>query len=901
MKKSFLLICIALFSSLFQAAQPYAAEKVILQLRWDNQFQFAGYYAAMWMGYYQKEGIEVQIRSAVRPDMKILSSIKEVVDGRADFGIGAADILLAIDKGADLSVLAPVFQQSAARFYYKKDTLISSLTDLTKLRVARSVNDLIDIEFQALLRAEGIDPELVPSVEHVPEIDPFVKGIVDVIPGYSITIPYEIKKYGIEINNIRPSNYGVDFYGDTLFAKRELTEERTEMVENFIRASIKGWDYAFHNSDEIVQRICRDLGRSVPVDDLHSFNRFQAEGVKKLTLHPIVELGSINPDRWARMHKFLKNAGILKNELDLQRIIFDPFKIEKKRQDRFKKIFAVFSILFLVAALLSFVWILTLKKKIEEGTKKLRYSNNILETEIEERKRAKAEVDEANMKYQLAMEATSDVLWDWNIDSGEVYFSPAWRSMLDEPEELPQYHSWEERIHPDQKKSVLDSLLDHVKGKTGQWVKEHQIRTASKEWKWVLARGRVVKRDADGRALRMIGTIADISLLKKMEADLLRAQKMESIGTLAGGIAHDFNNILASILGFAEIGMDEAEKGSSIEESFKEIYTAGKRAKELIRQILSFARQSAEEFNLLQVNHIAKEVLKLIRSSIPTTIAIRHNIESKSAIMANPVHIHQIFMNLCTNAAHAMEQTGGILSVELKDITVDDDNMETIGIFINHGKYIRIIVSDTGSGIAHDIKEKIFNPYFTTKEDGKGTGLGLSMVHSIVENIGGKIVVESEAGQGSTFLIYLPVAQNHAESSKDEPEILPKGSEHIFLVDDEAPIRNMCGRILERLGYNVSTSTGSVEALAIFKDKASEFDLVISDMTMPDMTGDKLAIEMMKIRPDIPVIICTGYTNIISEERAASIGVKAFAYKPVVKAELAKMVRDILDDSKKVV
>jgi PAS domain S-box-containing protein len=379
---------------------------------------------------------------------------------------------------------------------------------------------------------------------------------------------------------------------------------------------------------------------------------------------------------------------------------------------------------------------------------------------------------------------------------------------------------------------------------------------------------------------------------KRVQAQLQQAQKMESIGNLAGGIAHDFNNILSSILGFTELALEDIQPGSAAADSLQEVYAAAKRARDLVRQILAFARQSDEEVKPIRVDGIIDEVLKFIRSSIPATIAIKTRLHSASLIMGNNTQVHQMLMNLCTNAAQAMEDDGGVLEVSLDDITIGDAAMSYTG--LQPGKYIQMNVSDTGLGIPEEHLDAVFEPYFTTKGQAEGTGLGLAVVHGIIESYGGKIQVESKLGQGTVFTIYLPVTQKCNIHQSYTPEDLPCGTEHILFVEDEAPIANMGRRILERLGYSVTARTSSIEALELFSSKPDDFDLVITDMTMPNITGDRLAVKMMEIRADIPVILCTGYSKRISEEAAGQIGIKAFLYKPVTKADLAKTIRKVL-------
>lgn len=409
-------------------------------------------------------------------------------------------------------------------------------------------------------------------------------------------------------------------------------------------------------------------------------------------------------------------------------------------------------------------------------------------------------------------------------------------------------------------------------------------------------------QDSDGNLIGVLGIARDISERERvaieklqLERKLKHSQKMESIGNLAGGIAHDFNNVLASIIGFTELALDETSKGTTLEDSLQEVYSAGIRAKELVKQILAFARKSEEKQSPIQPSLVAKEVLQFIRSTIPTTIEIKQDIRSDAVIMANTTQLHQVLMNLCTNAAHAMEEGGGVLEVVLNDQKIDRHDL-SIG--MAPGDYIKFEVSDTGVGIPAETIGSIFEPYFTTKAPGEGTGMGLAMVHGIVESYGGKIDVQSRLGKGTAFSIYLPVTRKRSALGEYLPEQLPTGTEHILFVDDEAPIAKMGSQILGRLGYRVTTLTSSVEALELFRSKPGDFDLVISDMTMPNMTGDELAMELIAFRSNIPVILCTGYSKKISDESVTDIGIKAFAYKPIVKADLAKTVRKVLDEAK---
>jgi len=382
--------------------------------------------------------------------------------------------------------------------------------------------------------------------------------------------------------------------------------------------------------------------------------------------------------------------------------------------------------------------------------------------------------------------------------------------------------------------------------------------------------------------------------LEDAHKHLQQAQKMEAIGTLAGGIAHDFNNILSAIIGYADLAKMKLEPENDAMEDFHQIYQAGTRAKNLVGQILAFSRQGDQEFLLMMVHPVAREALKLLRSSIPTTIGLKQEIHKCGTILGDATQIHQVIMNLCTNAYHAMGEEDGALEVGLYDVDLGEDDVEPYP-ELTPGPYVNLTVKDTGSGISPSVIERIFEPYFTTKEKGLGTGMGLSVVHGIVTSHGGAIKAESEPGKGSTFSIYLPRVKLETEESVNSDKPLPKGNERILFIDDELPLVKLGKHILERLGYEAETMTDSLGALDLFRKDPDKFDLVITDMSMPNMSGKKLARELMAIRPDIPVIICTGYSKLMDEDSARDLGIKAFIMKPLVLRDLANTIREVLD------
>ena len=400
-------------------------------------------------------------------------------------------------------------------------------------------------------------------------------------------------------------------------------------------------------------------------------------------------------------------------------------------------------------------------------------------------------------------------------------------------------------------------------------------------------------RDSSGEVVNFVSVSRDVTKEIALQAQLQQTQKMQAIGTLAGGIAHDFNNILAAVIGYTEIAIADVEKGGLLHDNLKEVLTAGERAKDLVNQILTFSRQSEQDLKPIKVELIVKEVLKLIRASLPATIEIHQDLKSNAAVLGNYTKIHQVLMNLCTNAAHAMGEKGGMLDVSLVDVELDADYAAK-HFDIKPGPYLKLSVRDTGQGISSALLGQIFDPFFTTKQQGEGTGMGLSVVHGIVKSHGGTISVYSEPGEGSIFNVYLPAIESSFEQKAREEKPVPTGTERILFVDDEQALVNMGKQLLESLGYKVTTRTGSIEALELFKVQPDKFDLVITDLTMPNMTGDELAQKLMAIRPDIPVILCTGFSTKMTAEKTKKMGIRAFVLKPVIKQDIAETIRNVL-------
>ncbi len=1154
---------------LFYPASSFAKDKVILQLSQDHQFQFAGYYAAQWQGYYNEAGLNVDILSAVTPK-KFLSAVEEVGRGRAHFGIGATDILKARDDGLPLVLVASIFQHSAARFYTRGDTIILSPAGFLNLKVARRVNDLIDMEFQTLLRAEGINPDRITPYPHQPGIDHLVSGQVDVIPGYSINIPFTAKTRGISINEFLPIQYGIDFYGDSIFTREDIAQNQPDLVTTFKQASIKGWEYALTHKAEMVNKICRTLKRGRPINDPAAFNTYQSNGMFALTHFPEVEIGHVNPNRWEKINNYLIDIGVVSSPSDTIDYIFNPELTQKTANKNRQSILIMTIAIITFCMVIGMVWLRTLQTTVKKRTREIILSNRklkasqtkyrllfehgadaifildpdsmtILESntaasvlygysteefrnmtaidlsaepqkssasvtqikkgekihvplrrhrkkdgtkfpveghaytvtqeekkvtylvirDITEKKKSEDALKASEELHRITLSNISDtVLITDNrgvftficpnvdyifgysedevkamgrlpellgvnlVDSGDLSLvkevknqeltikdkAGAAHDLLINIKQVDiqggtimytcrDISALKNELHLNRAvadiskallsevyeiKNVSDVTLDYAKELTGSKfgfvssidkltldnvghtmtdmfgdackVKDqgttfpigennkygglwgHALNTRKAFFtntpdthpsttglpqghillKNFLAvpvvmgdhlRGLIAlancQRSYSEQDIIAIQRVAEVFALalhradyeterQEMEQNLRQLQKNEAIGALAGGIAHDFNNILFPIVGFAEMLEEDLAGDKRFHKYIAEILSGAKRAKELVRQILTFSRQTDQEVIPLQPNLIIKEVTKLIKSTIPSTIQIRQEIDkSCHTIMADPTQIHQVVMNLVTNAFHAMDESGGTLTITLANIDISEGSPEFSS--LAPGSYVLFSIEDTGTGMESHIMEKIFNPYYTTKPKGKGTGLGLSVVHGIITNYGGDIFVSSSRNKGTTFKVCIPAVEKEPgrDLGKDLAEI-PRGSGNIMLVDDELPILRIEELILHRLGYDTDTFSRSEEALARIQSHPHAYDLVITDMTMPELTGDRLTMGIKEINPDLPVIICTGFSEKISPEKAEAIGAQGLLYKPVIKTDMARMLAQVL-------
>ncbi len=496
-------------------------------------------------------------------------------------------------------------------------------------------------------------------------------------------------------------------------------------------------------------------------------------------------------------------------------------------------------------------------------------------------------------QYRLIAENMTDLIAMSDEEGNFAYVSPSYRTVLGyEPDSLlgkPIY----ELVHGDDLEGIV-GLIEERKIDYQPAAARYRMRHRSGQYRWFETHGRVVFDDK-GKNKGAVFNTRDITENRRLETELRQAQKMEAIGTLAGGIAHDFNNILGIIMGHSELALHDIPESYAALRNLKEVRKACLRAKDMVGQILAFSRQTEQERKPVRVLPIVEESLRFLRTSIPTTIQIREDLSSaRDTILADPTQINQILINLFSNAAHAMRDKGGVIEISVRNAR-NDRNVQRMDPDLAHKECLLLAVRDTGHGMTPALMDRIFDPYFTTKDQGQGTGMGLSVVHGIVRSHGGTIRVESEPEKGTLFEIAFPLVDEEAAPEETSRPVLPTGTERILFVDDEEALADATRQMLEHLGYEVTAKTSSREALQAFRDQPDRFDLVITDMTMPSMTGGELSEELMRIRPALPIILCTGFSEMITEEEAKRMGIRAYVMKPASIHEIAQTVRRVLD------
>ncbi|MDX1482918.1 MAG: ABC transporter substrate-binding protein [Alphaproteobacteria bacterium] len=847
------------------------ANTVTLQLQWDHQFQFAGYYAALWKGFYAEEGLTVTIRSAFEPDGKFHKPTEEVATGRADFGVGAIDILKARDQGRPLVILASVYQHSPVAFYARAGTELRSPADLTRLTVAtRGINGRAYPELMAMLRAENIPPARIRTqpIRLRLGLRDLSAGNVDVAAGFTISAGWIARELNLALTALYPSSYGVDFYGGALFTHKRLLDQSPETAEAFIRASLKGWRYALTHGEEIADRIAAELPRRIPLKDARGFNRFQIEQVARLIQADVITLGHINHARWGRMHAALKDIGLVKGQFEEKQAIYDRHQLARDRITKTHR----FAIGLTIAALtlgLGF-WLVTVvrnRRLKQHTTQQLR---------------------ESEAKYRAIMAAQPDLIFMLSREGVHLdYYASSLEDLLVEPEKFLGRRV-DEVLPADiaelYKKRISDTLRTQ---QLQQFEYQLDFEDGYRSFDC-----RMVVSGKD----QVLAIVRDVTAQRETAKQLQQAQKMEAVGQLTGGIAHDFNNLLAVALGNVELAEDAARSGGDVRPYLAAIKRATERGASLTHQLLAFSRRQTLFPVALDVGKLTREMTDLLSRTLGETIEVKVTGQDGLWLCeADPNLLESAILNLAINARDAMPQ-GGTLTITTGNARFDGEDAGAQS-GSKPGDYVMVAVSDTGTGMSKDVMEHVFDPFFTTKEVGRGTGLGLSMVYGFVKQSGGHVTVESEEGLGTTIKLYLPRSvQAEEELTEADGDDIPESrGETVLVVEDDADVRTLSVSLLTALGYGIVEAADGHSALRAL-EKAPRVNLLFTDVVLPGgMNGGELAAEVQKRHPGLPVLYTSGYAELSNFDSSALDKRTTLLHKPYRLSELARKVRAALD------
>lgn len=535
----------------------------------------------------------------------------------------------------------------------------------------------------------------------------------------------------------------------------------------------------------------------------------------------------------------------------------------------------------------------TLIRKLEEKTMQLEEANQALQRDIAERKNTEEKLRESEERFRELAETVHEVFWMTDPEKKQLlYLSPAYEKIWGRScaSAYDQPHSWLAGIHADDRERVRQAAEAGQEGL--DFDDTYRVVRPDGALRWIHARTFPV-RNASGRVLRIVGVAEDITERRQLEEQFHQAQKIQAIGQLAAGVAHDFNNILAAILGNVQLALHDTDVAHPAHASLEEIGKASARGKSLVQQILAFSQQQHHERQVIELGPIVQEAVSLLRAIIPSTVEIVITIDAATpTVLADPTQINQVVVNLCTNAWHALEDEPGHIAVTVEPMYLDATSAGRLD-GMHPGQVACLTVTDNGKGMDAATQACIFDPFFTTKEPNKGTGLGLSVVHGIVRGHDGAIAVSSRPGSGTAFSIYLPANVQMPSVQKSEPVLQQGTGQHILYLDDEESLVLLARRMLQRMGYRVTGFTRPAEALAAFRNDPQQFDLVITDLNMPGVSGLRIATDLLKLRSDVPVVLCSGHVSEELRQQAAQIGIRKVLYKPNTLEELSSAIHQL--------
>jgi len=772
-------------------------DKVVLQLRWHHQYQFAGYYAAKWMGYYEQEGLDVEIRPALTEKVGVLYATEEVAEGRAHFGIGSSDILLSQDRGAELCVIASVFQRSPIEYYMRGETPYKSIVDLTKLKVARRQNDLLDIELQAMLISEGINPSILPLTTDIEEytVDDFITGKYDVIPGYiGAIIDFYAQKEGINLKVIKPIDYGIDFYGDSLFTSKKLAYEDPELVERFRRASMKGWEYALEHPEEIAVRIANEYKvKGIPHKDFIEYNKYQANKISQLTLYPVVEIGNVNPYRWQKMHEVLAKLNLVEGQINLDDFVFNYQKITREKYKKVERMLIIFFTFSFIVSIIVFLFHLTNK-------------NSMLKKEVAERKRAEDRIIKSKQRYEAIFSSAILGITITSKDGEILQANEKWLCMTGYTEEEIVGKNIADFIDDDSDEEVIKKIEEFNQGKINSYEIERKYRKKDGSILWGnLFMTSIYDQDSERKV--NLGMVVDITNRKIEEETVKRSEKR--FRNIIKDVASEISDIDATQKflfkddDFKEVNYINDDKSRlslklekinlELERMFKKELDENKRKEalliyqarlaamgEMIANIAHQWRQPLNSLGLILSNvedaymyneldseylHSSVEKSRKLISKMSETIddfryfsspnnkkekfSIYDNINMLLELVEENLRFNNIkvkfenieMINAYGYANQYSQAIFNIINNSIDALSVSNRKDKEIKISIYEENDMAVVeIIDNGGGISNDVADKIFDVYFTTKQGSKGTGLGLYITKIIIENnMNGKI------------------------------------------------------------------------------------------------------------------------------------------------------------------
>lgn len=842
----------------------HASEKTSIQLPWHHQFQFAGYYMAKELGYYQDAGLDVDIRDVTQGE----NTVEEVISSRADFGVSSSGLLIERSLGKPVVAVAAIFQQSPTIFLTLEQSGIHTPKDFIgkKIMLSPGFNSLSLI---ALLHQEKVFDK-IERIDTSFDFHALLQGQTDVFNAYRTNEPNALRLEGYHPHVINPEDYGIHFYGDTLFTSEALLKNKPKLVEKFRSASIKGWKYALAHPDETIQLIQNKYRVTQTPQQL----QFEAAEIAKVIQPESVEIGTMGLSRWAQIAQHLIAMGAVPASFHLD----DEFLYTPPQGIPWKRLLPLIATV--VVALVVLIAFLTVLAKAN-------YRLKI----------ARRETDASERKFRMLADYTTD--WEYWVDTqGDyVYISPSCKSISGyDPEDFLNNKQLLYQIVED---AYRDDVQQHFsqegEDSSPTFSMTFPITTKTGEKRWLEHTCRQVF-DENGLPLGRRGNNRDISHRLDLESQLQQKHKMEAIGYMAGGIAHNFNNNLSIILGNIELSQLKQPADSVITPLLENAKIGVRRSRDLVQKIITYSRKGIQNKVQTSLEPIINETISLLQSTLPTTINLQYHstAEGRSvAVDVDPSQIQEVLINLCNNAIHAMNEKGD-LKIYLNSVYLKKGDLPA-QYESSPGTYVKLGIEDTGYGIPAENIDKVFDPFFTTKEAYEGAGMGLSTVQGIIVQHGGIIKLSSKPDQGTVFDLYFPAVDQTSSESDTADTSMPKGAERILFVDDDESLAILGEKLLREMGYQVSIMTDSREALKLFTANADKFQLLITDQTMPQLTGTELIQEVKKINPHIAAILCTGFSSKVDEKVAQTIGADTFCMKPIDFPDLLQKIRQVLD------